>query len=53
MYLYDQINNIKRDAWNTVVDKNKDKPKAPPPPKSVPFPHNTKSWILYVKLSQF
>ena len=50
MYLYDQINNIKRDAWNTVIDKNKDKPKVPPPPKSVPFPDNSKSWILYVQL---
>ena len=36
MYLFDQIGEIKRNAWQTVADKNKDKMKQPPPPKGVP-----------------
>lgn len=35
-FLFDQINKIKKEAWNTVIDKNKDKPKMPPMPKNGP-----------------
>lgn len=35
-FLFDQINKIKKEAWQTVVDQNKDKPKAPPMPKNGP-----------------
>lgn len=35
-FLFDQINKIKKEAWNTVVDKNKDKPRMPPVPKNGP-----------------
>lgn len=35
-YLFEQINKTKRDAWQTVLEKNKDKPRAPPPPKNLP-----------------
>lgn len=35
-FLFDQINRIKKEAWNTVVDKNKDKPKMPPMPRNGP-----------------
>ena len=34
--LFDQINKIKRDAWQTVVDQNKDKAKVPPMPNNGP-----------------
>ena len=37
-YLFEQINKIKRDAWQSVVDKNKENAKTPPPPKNCPFP---------------
>jgi hypothetical protein len=37
-YLFEQINRIKKDAWQSIVEKNKDKAKAPPPPPNVPFP---------------
>ena len=37
-YLYERINNIKRDAWGSVKEKHKDKEKMPPPPKNCPFP---------------
>lgn len=36
-FLFDQINKIKKEAWNTVADKNKDKPKMPPMPKNGPM----------------
>lgn len=35
-FLFDQINKIKKEAWNTVVDKNKDRPKMPPMPSNGP-----------------
>lgn len=35
-FLYEQINKIKRDAWQTVVEQNKDKPKMPPMPSNGP-----------------
>ena len=34
-FLFDQMNQVKQDAWTNVVNKNKDKPKAPPAPKGV------------------
>lgn len=37
-YLFDQISQIKRDAWQTVVDKNKQSPPPPPPPNYQPSP---------------
>ena len=35
-YLFDHINKIKKEAWNTVLDKNKDKERVPPPPPNIP-----------------
>lgn len=40
-YLFEQINRIKKDAWQSVVEKNKDKAKVPPPPQNYPFPEGS------------
>jgi cytochrome c oxidase assembly protein subunit 19 len=37
-YLFEQINKIKKEAWHTVLEKNKDKERVPPPPSNIAFP---------------